>query len=187
MSAANRPARLNRSLLATVGVLLVAGGAFVLLTGTGVLHVLPEDAALVTTTAAPLDWVPYVATAAAIVLGLLCLRWLVAQGLRRPRTGTWSLAAESAQGSTKLAADVATDPLVADIRGYEGVSGASASLTGGRVSPMLYVTVAADPDVDLGGLRRRIGEHAIARLRQALELDQLPARIQFQLTGDRVH
>jgi hypothetical protein len=186
MSAPNRPARLNRSLLAVIGVLLLAGGAFVLLTGLGVLHVRPAAAALVTTSAQPLDWVPYIATVAAIVLGLLCLRWLAAQGLRRPKTGTWHLARDRDHGDTRLSAAIATDPLVTDIEGYPGVSGASASLTGGRANPRLYVTVAADPEVDLGSLRGQIAEHAVGRLRQALELDHLPAQIQFQLTGSRV-
>jgi hypothetical protein len=182
----NRPARLNRGLLVTIGVLLLAAGAFALLTGLGVLHLLSSADALVPAGVRPLSWTPYVATAAAVVLGLLCLRWLVAQPARRPKTTVWRLENDPDRGSTRLAAAAATEPLVTDIEGYHDVTAAVATLTGDPTTPVLHLTVAADAETDLAALRRRIVDHAVARLCEALELTDLDTRIQFQLVGARV-
>jgi hypothetical protein len=173
-------------LLATIGVLLLAGGAFALLTGLGVLRPLPRTDPLVSSGLHPLSWTPYAAAAVAVIIGLLCLRWLAAQVARRPRTSVWRLENDPDRGSTRLAADAATEPLVTDIEGYQDVTAVAAALTGDRTTPVLHLTVAADPDTDLAALRRRIVDHAIARLCEALELTDVDTRIQFQLTGARV-
>jgi hypothetical protein len=181
MSDPNRPARLNRGLLVALGIVLLAAGAFTLLTGLGVLHVLRPDATLVVRGVRTQPWVPYVVAAAAIVLGLLCLRWLAAQGIRRPRTGTWRMEDDPERGTTLLAANTATAPLVADIQTYHGVHTANAWLCGDRDTPLLRLTVAAEPEADLPALRERIATHAVFRLRQALELPALPTSVQFRI------
>ena len=182
----NRPARLNRVLIGLVGLVLLVGGAFVLGTGLGVLHWLPADGTVLPTGKRLLSWVPWVGAVAAIVVGLLCVRWLAAQAARRPRTRTWNLEQDPAQGVTRMAADTATDPFVADVRSCPGVTGASAWLVGSRAHPALHVTVATGADTDLGVLRRQIVSGAVARLRQALELDDLQVRMQFRFSGGRV-
>jgi hypothetical protein len=181
----NRPARLNRFLIGLVGLVVLVGGLFVLGTGLGVLHWLPAGGAVLPTGTRLLSWVPWVAAVAAIIVGLLCVRWLAAQAVRRPKTRTWSLEDDPGQGVTRMAADTATDPFVADVRDCDGVTGASAWLVGSRTHPVLHVTVATGADTDLGQLRRQIVEHAVARLRQALELDDLPVMMQFRFGGSR--
>ncbi|HEY0807423.1 MAG TPA: alkaline shock response membrane anchor protein AmaP, partial [Pseudonocardiaceae bacterium] len=101
MSDPNRPARLNRGLLVLIALVLIATGTFTLATGLGVLNVLHPAAALVPTGAPAPPWVPYAATALAILLGLLCLRWLTAQAMRRPKTGTWRWARDPDRGVTQ--------------------------------------------------------------------------------------
>lgn len=182
----NRPARLNRVLIGLVGLVVLVGGAFVLGTGLGVLHWLPADGTVLPAGRRLLSWVPWVGAVAAIVVGLLCVRWLAAQAARRPRTRTWSLEADPGQGVTRMAADTATDPFVADVRSCPGVTGASAWLVGSRAHPALHVMVATGGETDLGVLRREIVSGAVARLRQALELDELPVQMQFRFSGSRV-
>src|SRR3954447_22743089 len=99
----NRPARLNRTLLAVLGLLLLLTGAFVLLVGSGaaptVTARLPAradrpmlPARLPARADVPMlpggfvapAWLPGVGLAAAVVLGLAALGWLIAQTARAP-------------------------------------------------------------------------------------------------------
>ena len=92
MASPNRPARLNRTLL-----LLVRDrparrpAAFALLTAPGVLALVPADQALTPQASSPPNWAASVTVVVAVVVGLLALRWLLAQTQRRARTGTWRL------------------------------------------------------------------------------------------------
>lgn len=181
----NRPARLNRTLLALLGLALLLAGAFGLAFGLGLLSNLlpgldPNVALLPAQLTAP-TWVAYVAIAVAVVIGLLCLRWLLAQALRRPKTGTWRLPADSGRGTTQLDTDHAADAVAADITGYPGVAKATATLTGPRAQPALHLVVHTKTGTDIGPLRERIATHALPRLRHALQLDTLPADLLLRL------
>jgi hypothetical protein len=186
MNNPNRPARLNRGLLILIALVLIAAGAFTLGTGLGMLHVQRPTAALIPTTAPPQPWVPYAVTALAILLGLLCIRWLIAQTMRRPKTGTWRWARDPDRGVTYLAPDTATVPLLAELHAYPGVTTAAAWLSGNRHTPRLHLAVTAEPDADLSALRHQIAGHALTRFRHALELGNLPTTIQFRLAAQRV-
>ncbi|MBJ7607871.1 MAG: alkaline shock response membrane anchor protein AmaP [Candidatus Dormibacteraeota bacterium] len=185
MSTPNRPARLNRTVLALLGVILLMAGAFGLAFGLDLLHgVLPAldpSARVVPAGATAAVWVPYVATGAAIVIGLLCLRWLIAQALRRPTTSTWRLPVDSGHGTTRLDTDHAADAAAADIAGYPGVAKATATLTGPRQQPTLHLVVHTETGAAIAPLRERITTEALPRLRQALELDTLPTDLLLRL------
>lgn len=183
MSSPNRPARLNRAMLALSGVLLLAVGAFTLATHSGYLRVLDPGAPLVPGTQRPPVWVFYVVTAGAVLLGLLALRWLVAQATRRPKTSIWELHQRPGQGTTRLDADVATRPLLDEIEAIPGVDRAHGSLSGHRQDAVLYLVVGVERGADLGEIRQRIGRDAVPRLRQALDLDTLPSEVEFRLTA----
>jgi hypothetical protein len=185
MSNPNRPARLNRGLLTLIALVLIAAGAFALGTGLGMLHVQRSASALVPTTAPPQPWVPYAVTALAILLGLLCIRWLIAQTMRRPTTGTWRWARDPDRGVTYLSPDTATVPLLADLHACPGVTTAAAWLSGNRHTPRLHLAITAEPDADLSALRHQIADHALTRFRHALELGNLPTTIQFRLAAHR--
>src|SRR5690349_23149304 len=103
----NRPARLNRAVLAVLGSLLLLTGAFVLLAGSGAAPAittrLPVSADLPLLPAgfvAP-TWLPGVGLAAAVVVGLAALWWLFAQTARAPATSTWQLADDPRGGTTE--------------------------------------------------------------------------------------
>jgi hypothetical protein len=171
----NRPARLNRVLLLTAGLILLAAGAFELTTRFGGLHLVPRDQTLNFLDGSFPRWAAWVTLAVAMVAGLAALRWLAAQAGRRPRTSSWRLTAEPGRGTTVMHADSAAEPLVTDIETYEGVRTAAAWLTGPRHYPALYLHVRTEYDADLTTLRRQILGHAVPRLRGALELDELPS------------
>jgi hypothetical protein len=185
MSNPNRPARLNRTLLALTGLVLLLAGGFGLAFGLGLLrnalHGLDPTAPLLPTRLAPPTWVAYLTIVVVVVVGLLCLRWLLAQALRRPKTATWRLPGDSGRGTTRLDTDRAAEAIAADITGYRGVAKANATLIGPRAQPVLHLVVHTETGTDIGPLRERITSHALPRLRHALELDALPADLLLRL------
>jgi hypothetical protein len=182
----NRPARLNRAVLAILGVLTLAAGGFVLLLGTGVLRVsapvpMSADAPLIPANTTLQSWVPWAVAPAAAIVALLALRWLVAQTMRRPRSRDWQLAPDTRHGSTRIDSDAAAEPLREEIADYPGVLAATAHLTGPRTHPQLHLRVTTDDRADITGLRRQIDTEAIPRLTRALDLPALPADLLLRL------
>ena len=185
MASPNRPARLNRTLLLIVAVVLLAAAAFALLTGFGVLRLLSRDAPLTPTTLSPPTWASWVAVVAAVVVGLLALRWLLAQTQRRPKTGTWRLEADPGRGGTRLDAQTAIDPFVDEVEALPGVHRASARLSGTSTRPALHLVIGTEDAADVPELRRRISTEALPRLQQALDLPTLPTDVLIRLDDAR--
>ena len=181
MAGPNRPARLNRALLILFGLLFLAAGVFVLTTGLAVLPLLRPHDPVIPAQLAPPGWAPWAAVAAAVIVGLACLRWLLAQTIRRPTTGTWTLTDNPCQGNTKIDAHTAAAPLAAEIETYPGVHKATARLSGSRTQPVLHLEIATQDQADIGGLRDRIDTQALPRLRHALDIDTLPANLLIRL------
>src|ERR1700761_1295969 len=154
MASPNRPARLNRTLLALTAIGLLAAAAFALLTGFGVVGVLAADDALTPASVSLPGWAGAVTVVVGVVVGLLALRWLLAQTQRRAKTGTWRLEADPAGGTTRLDAQAATEPLVDEVETYPGVHRASARLAGTPLRPTLYLSVGAADAADVTALRR---------------------------------
>lgn len=181
----NRPARLNRTVLSLIGLLCLAAGGVVLLAGTGLLgDLLPvaADAPLLPPGLVLTGWVPAAAAAVvAIIVGLLALRWLIAQTTRRPASSNWQLSPDTSAGTTHIDSDAAARPLADEIEDYPGVRSAAARLTGRHQHPHLYLRVSADDHADISDLRRRIDDDAIPRLTQALNLPALPADLLLRL------
>jgi hypothetical protein len=184
----NRPARLNRTVLAILGVLALVTGAFVLLTGTGILHSLvpiSTDAPLIERNVAPQPWVPWVVTAAAIIVALLSLRWLIAQAIRQTPSSDWQLAPDTSIGTTYISSDAGAEPFGEEIAEYPGVHFVTARLTGPRQHPRLHLRVATNDRADISDLRHRIDAEAIPRLTQALNLSTLSTNLLLQLDTSR--
>lgn len=185
MAAINSPARLNRCLLALIGVILLAAGVFGLLFGLGLLRSqLPEldpTAPLIPPDAQVHSWAPYAATAVAVIIGLLSLRWLVAQAPRRPTAGAWELHRDSGRGTTFIDAEVVAAGIAADIESYSGVHKVSASLTGTRAHPALRLEVTTEENTSIAALRHRVASHALPRLCEALEVTSVPADLLLRI------
>ena len=180
MTGVNRPAALNRFLLGVIGLVLLAAGGFGLAAHFRVLPFVDPAAPLVTGTAEPPGWALYAIAAAAVVAGLLALRWLIAQLARRPRTRIWRFETDPAQGRTELHADTAVAPCVEELRAHPGVEQARASLAGSRENPFLALVVTCAPDADLSEIRGRITAESLPRLKETLGLDDIPVAIEFR-------
>ncbi|GAA2660506.1 MULTISPECIES: alkaline shock response membrane anchor protein AmaP [Actinosynnema] len=183
MTGHDRPARLNRAVLAVTGLLLLAAGGFALATRFAVLDVLAPDAPLVPGDALPPPWVWNVIAVAGTALGLLAVRWLVAQVARAPRSSLWRFDTDGS-GRTELAASTALAPLLAEAGAYPGVREARGVLTGAGNAPRLELVISTDRDGEPGAIRRALATGGLPRLRRALDLDRLPTTVEFRLTGN---
>ncbi|SEP54345.1 alkaline shock response membrane anchor protein AmaP [Amycolatopsis saalfeldensis] len=182
MTDLNRPARLNRGLLVVLGLVLLAAGGFAVATHFRKLTLLRPDSPLIPGTGLPPAWVLYVVAGAAIVVGLLTLRWLAAQLTRKPRSQVWRFEADPAEGTTALAASVAVEPFVAELAACPGVHDAHATLAGPHTAPRLAAVLSVDQDGDLPEIRRELESTVLPRLRQALDLDELPVTLEFRFS-----
>ncbi|MDO3651196.1 alkaline shock response membrane anchor protein AmaP [Nocardia mangyaensis] len=180
MTSANRPARLNRSVLGLFGIVLAAAGGLLIAAHFGAFR-RASDAPLVSGTEEPPRWIFYLVIVGGVILALLALRWLAAQFARLPKSTVWEIGAAGEQGRTLLGSGPAADAVAADIETYDGVRSATARLAGSALAPDLHLLVDADPAADLPALRQRILEHAVPRLRTALELSAIPVTVEFRI------
>jgi hypothetical protein len=191
-----RTARRNRYGLLTLGLVLIAGGGLALARGLGAFNqavpVLGREPAAhpllsssETHYAASHGWFwPIVAVAAALA-AVTCIGWLLAQ-LRTEHVSTFRLEPDPIHGRTQVHGSVLTDAIEDEIGDYRGVHRVHADLTDDPAAPELHVTIAAEHDTDLSRLRARIHDEAIAHLRDALELDELPARLTLRLDAAKL-
>jgi hypothetical protein len=129
------------------------------------------------------DWLwPAIAAAAAIV-ALLAVRWLLALLFSTDRTGDLPLTGDRSGGHTTLSAAALTDAVASEIDGYSGVSAARARLIGDPLAPTLVITATLEESADLAGARRRIEGNAVRHARQALGNPELPVRLDLTTTS----
>lgn len=129
-------------------------------------------------------WVWPLAAAICVAVALLGLRWLLVQG-RSGRLRSLPLESDRSAGGTHMPADAVTDALEEEITGYPGVSRVHASLGGADSQPRLALSVACDDRADLGELRTRIHDQALAHVCSALELDRLPTVLRLRLASGK--
>ncbi|AYF76674.1 alkaline shock response membrane anchor protein AmaP [Nocardia yunnanensis] len=185
-SSLNRPARLNRALLALAGLTLLAAGGYALAAYGDKLPWVDSGDRLTPGTAAPPSWVLALIAIAAVVIGLGCLRWVAAQLRRVPKAVPWELSGPEAAGRTTLSSAVAARAVAADIEGYPEVGSVSAVLSGPGRAPELHVIVTASAGADLTDLRRRILGEAVPRLRSALAVGVIPVTMEFRLADNGI-
>lgn len=174
----------NRTVLALIGLVLLAVGVGGLLLslnliadGSGQWPVVPDS---VVEFAISTSWLPWAAAAAAVVVALLGLWWLLAQ-FRVDWPGQLDLTGDRPDGTTTLTAGALTDAVEEDAASIRGVAGASANL---RSQPKrrLDLTVNLAAFADLGEVRRRLEQQTAARTRQVIDQPNLPIRIELRPT-----
>jgi hypothetical protein len=177
--------RANRIILMLLGLVLTVTGAAGLAAGLGAFgRRLTHQPVLSPATmhfVARNSWFWPVVAVAGGVLALLCLWWLLRQA-RSDRVGEVRLVTDRRRGNTDLAARALTDAVETEIEGYRGVTRASASLSGASTAPRLSVTVTLDGRVKPAEVHERIVREAASRVREALGRDDVPTRLELQLT-----
>ena len=185
-----RTGRGNRIALLLIGLALLLGGAVGLLRGLNVWpgwlgphHALIIDKATRHWVAdQPWFW-PTVAAVSVLVF-LLTLWWLVAQGQTRTLRRV-ALEPDARRGATYLPARAVTSAIENDLAASPHVRNSTAALTGTASSPRLALSVTMAADADPAEAVRRIGQ-AVHRFRAALEDDSLNATVRIR-TGRPVH
>jgi hypothetical protein len=184
-----RPAHLNRTGLVLVGAVMIAAGGAGLARGAGAFG---HDRATgrvfsgtVRRYAADHGWFWPAVAAAVIILALLGLAWLLAQG-RTGRLPGLAMEPDPSGGRTRLSGKAVTDALESEIGEYPGVRTARARLIGSSRRPELRLNVAYMRRADPAELRRRIEEEGMPRLAAALGRESVPAVVRLRLVkGDR--
>jgi hypothetical protein len=174
----------NRTVLALIGLVLLAAGVGGLLLsldliggGTGRRPVVPD---LVAGFIIGTSWLPWSAAAAALVVALLGLWWLLAQ-FRVDWPTQLDLTGDRPDGTTTLAAGALTDAVEDDAASIRGVTGASASLRS-QPTRRLDLTVDLAAFADLGEVRRRLEQQTATRTRQVIDQPNLPIWIELRPT-----
>jgi len=185
-SGVKSPVRLNRTVLALLGLILLAAGGLGLARGYDAFGSrAPKDQPVLSD--AMRRWVSHHhgafwggAAAVAVLIALLALVWLRAQ-LRAPRPADRDLVRSGADGRTKVRSGDAATAVSEEIESWDGVEDASARLFGDPDRPDLLLRVGIAADADLADLRRRIDTDAVAHLRETLELNAVEANVEFRL------
>ncbi|GLZ08609.1 hypothetical protein Acsp03_60750 [Actinomadura sp. NBRC 104412] len=176
--------RINHVGLTLLGLILLAAGVAALARGLGAFGGTAASEPLITGAmrryAAEQAWFWPVVAACGVVLALLGLLWLMAQG-RSERLPALTLDEDTGEGSTHLSDKAVTKALEDEIAAYPGVRNVSARLLGRSKRPRLRLNVTYGWDADLVALRRRIDEEAVDRLRTALERESLPTVVRLSL------
>ena len=128
------------------------------------------------------SWFWPAAVAVSLLVGLLGLRWLRGQ-LAAATPDAIDLTHREDGGTTTVRPAGAAQALAGDVEGYRGVNRASARLAGDPAAPDVDLRVEIADDCNLPALRSRIDDEALARFRQALELDTLDVNVEFRLAA----
>lgn len=178
--------RANRTVLALIGLLLLAIGATGIAAGAGLFgdtfrtkKVIDQD---YRDWVAAHDWFWLAVAGGSILIALLALRWLLAQA-STTRVSQLDVESDRSAGRTVLSGSAVTDAVAGEIKGYRGISGASAYLLGSRGAPTLLIQAGLDGRGDPAEIRRRIQTDAVSHARQALDKPDLPVRLELRLAS----
>jgi hypothetical protein len=177
--------RTNRAVLLLVALLLIAEGLAAGAASLGAFGTSGQHSRLIANPVGHFigtngSWLWPVAAAAAAVLVVLVLRWLLALLFSTDRAGDLPIGPTDGTGRTTLVGRALTDAVAEEIESYLGVDSARARLIGNGRDPELVVTAALQGTANLGALRQRIENGALTHARSALDNPSLP--IQLHLT-----
>ena len=185
----DRALRVDRAVVALLGLLLLVGGVLALVRSAGGFgdraakgRVITDGYASLAERYSPWTWV--VLAVAGLLVALFGLRWLLAQ-LRTDRLRSLDLEPDDTHGATTLQASAVTTAVTEEVESYRGVRGASASLLHDERRPHLVLQVDVDDRADVAAVRQRVEQEALAHVQQALELDGLTTELVLRPGGAR--
>jgi hypothetical protein len=185
-------ARVSRTGLLVIGLILLLGAGAVLARGLNV------SASVLGSPHAPLltqgqarypaenSWVWPAVAAGSFVIAVLALWWMAAQSRTRA-VRRLPLEPDRLHGTTTLRADAATGALTGELESIPGIRASDALLRGSATAPSLQLGVTAENRADPRLVRAGIEAEALPHLRGALGFDKIPTvlRLQFSRAFDR--
>jgi len=176
-----RTARGNRLGLALIGLLMLTAGGYTVARSRGLLASGQDQDSLYTTAQARWvdshTWIWIAVAAAAVLTGLLALRWLAVQS-RLDRIQHLHVDDDS-NGRTSMPANILTEAIEDDILAHPGVTRVRAVLTGTVAEPVLDLTVHIADGTVLADVRNTIITSAVPAGRCALDTERLPTLLQL--------
>ena len=134
------------------------------------------------------SWIWSVVAAAAIIIGLLCLRWLFVQPrrdtLRQVRIDS-DRTNEPGAGRTLVLSAAVANIAEDELAPQSGVRRVSAALSGSPDQPEIWITLVADPVANLAHLRDHLSEKSLPSIRSALGQPQLTAYLSITVKSRR--
>jgi hypothetical protein len=179
--------RVNRFLLAAIGLVLIVGGGLVLALGISLFGSSRADQPVipagVTAFIQENPWFWWAVAALCVVVALLALRWLIAQ-LHTSSLSHLNVEQDRRDGETVLQAGAISDAVEHEVQAMSGVSSASMQLLGQPSSHRHTLKVVLDDRADISAVRSRLSRQTVTNLRRALDFDDpkldisiaLPAR-----------
>ena len=131
------------------------------------------------------DWLWPVVGLVALIVVVLCLRWLRALLLSTDRSGDLTITSAKGSGKTTLHPSALSDAVAEEIKSYRGVQNARARLIGDPDEPYLVVLVTLEDSADLVALRQKIETGALTHARQALDNPDLPIQLDLGVSTNR--
>jgi hypothetical protein len=170
----------NRTVLAVLGLVLLAAGALGLALSFGAFGdnaqpLLPQG---MRDYARDQSWFWWAVAAACLVIALLGLRWLLAQ-LATDRVGRLDLTTDDRDGLTTVHGSALTDAVQAEVEELRGVVGASAQLRDRR-GRRLSLTVDLAEYADIAEVRHSLEDRVVAHARQAVDDPALPVDVELR-------
>jgi len=174
--------RSNRVLLTLFGLLVLAAGAAAMAASTGVFGASLARQALVANRVGTYfgshgGWLWPVIAGGCLIVGLACLRWMLALLASTDRAGDIIIGASTDEGTTVLRPAALVKALTSEVSGYHGVDAAKGRIIGDGRDPEVVLTVVASPTSDLQALHHRIADEACAHARQASGHPSLPIQL----------
>ena len=168
------PDRLNRTIFAILGFILLTAGLYGLLRSYGVFgdtqaQESPLTSAITGYFARIDDFFWPLVAVAMLVIAYLAYRWLKAQLTGKPRVSEVDLTRDPAEGRTTLSASGAASALARDLQSDSSVRSAGVRMVQDGASPELDVHMEVAEDTDVEGLTRRVEDGPLQRFAQAIE------------------
>lgn len=178
-----RTTRTNRVVLGLLGLLLLAAGGGGLALGLGAFGSARAGRPVISsdvTDAADSRWFWLLVALAAAIVTVLAVLWLLAQ-TRTDRVRSFDMEPDRVRGRTLLRSGAVTDAVADEVGGYRGVGRAIASIRGSASTPALLLRTALDGRTSALAVAERVVTETAPRTRQALDVSELPVRLEMRL------
>ena len=174
--------RTNRVMLTLFGLLVLAVGGAAMAASTGVFGASFSRHTLLANRVSAYfgshgGWLWPAIAVGCLLVGLACLRWMLALLASNDRAGDIIIGSSTEEGTTILRPAALVDALTSEVSAYHGVDSAKGRVIGDGRDPEVVLTVITAPAVDLQALHHRIEVEAFAHARQAAGNPALPIQL----------
>jgi hypothetical protein len=174
--------RINRTMLTLFGLLVFLAGAAAMAASTGVFGTSYSHQTLLANRVGGYfshhgGWLWPAIAVGCVLIGLFCLRWLLALLASTDRAGDIIIGDSADEGTTVLRPAALVDALTSEVSAYHGVDSARGRVIGEGRDPKLVLTVVTAQAADLPVLHHRIETEAFAHARLAAGHAAMPIQL----------